>query len=412
MKLAILGGSFNPIHTGHLYLADTVLCELGYGRVLLIPALVSPFKREADAIPAQDRLDMLLAAAAADPRLGVDDTEIRRGGVSFTIDTVTDIIERYRPEGKPGLVIGDDLAADFPQWKNAGELAAKADIIIARRLDEERSLSFPFPHTSLKNAVLPVSSASVREKIASSGAWRSLLPQGARCIIEERGLYGYVRSQPAGKNSLPGQPEMDTHTGLSIVLAVENAARAVLKSSRFLHSRNTALMAYDLARRFGLDPRAAYLAGIGHDLGKALNDNELLALAKRDGKRFSAMERKKPRLLHGRAAAVLLSERFGIHNKEVLEAVACHTTGKRGMGPLAQVVYIADKIEYSRRSVDSRFRERAAGTDGGGLNFLLYAILEDNIRYLKAEGMTVAEETLKLKSKLKAELENAREIRQ
>jgi nicotinate-nucleotide adenylyltransferase len=202
MKLAILGGSFNPVHSGHLYLADTVLCELGYDRVLLIPALCSPFKREAEAVSAQDRLLMLLAAAAADPRLGVDDTEIRRGGVSFTIDTVTDIIERYRPDGRPGLVIGDDLAADFPCWKSAGELAAKTDIIIARRVGE--ALSFPFPHKSLQNAVLPLSSALIREKIASGGAWKSLVPQGARCIIEERGLYGLPQTAVTSGESAAG----------------------------------------------------------------------------------------------------------------------------------------------------------------------------------------------------------------
>jgi nicotinate-nucleotide adenylyltransferase len=202
---------------------------------------------------------------------------------------------------------------------------------------------------------------------------------------------------------------MENSGGHSLVLAVENAARAALKQPRFLHSRNTALVACDLARRFGLDPLAAYLAGISHDLGKALNDDELLALAKRDGESFSSLERKKPKLLHGRAAAVLLKERFGIHTKDVLEAVACHTTGKRGMGPLAQVVYIADKIEYSRRGVSARFRELASGNAGqtGELSALLYAVIMDNIQYLKAKGMAVAEETLKLKSKLKTAVSGA-----
>jgi nicotinate-nucleotide adenylyltransferase len=403
MKLAILGGSFNPVHAGHLYLADMAAAEFGYDRVILIPALISPFKREAETTPAQDRLDMLLAAAAADPRLGVDDTEIRRGGVSFTIDTVDDIIERYHPDGKPGLIIGDDLAADFPQWKSAEELAAKTDIIIARRV-AAGTQSFPYPHICLQNDIMAVSSAMIREKIASGGAWRSLLPQGARCIVEERRLYGCEAFQ-CGETVPLDSPDQAVR-GISLVLAVENAARAALKPQRFLHSRNTALMSHDLALRFGLDPHAAYLAGIAHDLGKALDDEELLALAKRGGKPLSPLERKKPKLLHGKAAAVLLRECFGIHNEEVLEAVAHHTTGKRGMGPLGQAVYIADKIEYSRRGVDSALREMAAGTDNraGGLAALFYAVVEDNIRYLKTKGLAIAGETLKLKSKLDKEL--------
>jgi nicotinate-nucleotide adenylyltransferase len=99
VKLAILGGSFNPIHIGHLYLADTVVSECGYDRVLLIPARVSPFKQDARAAPAPDRLDMILASVTADPRIAVDDMELNREGVSFTVDTAAEVIDRYRPEG-------------------------------------------------------------------------------------------------------------------------------------------------------------------------------------------------------------------------------------------------------------------------------------------------------------------------
>jgi nicotinate-nucleotide adenylyltransferase len=442
VKLAILGGSFNPIHIGHLYLADTVLSECGYDRVLLIPAHVSPFKQDVPAAPAGDRLDMILASVTADPALAVDDTELKRKGVSFTVDTVAGIIERYRPEGKPGLVIGDDLAADFHKWKNAEELAAKTDIIIARRIAGARTEDFRYPCTSLRNDVIAVSSGLIRERIALESSpngvpfgepgggrsvWRSLVPPGARRIIEARGLYGLSRAaglpdspdksgEPGGGRSgfggVPGVPDQRERPAdrerpaLFPAAAVEETAAAMLKRSRFLHSRNTALMAYDLARRYGLDPQAAYVAGVGHDLGKALAGDELLVLAERDGRGLSPLERKKPAILHGRAAAVLLRERFGIHNKDVLEAVAVHTTGTRGMGPLAMAVFIADKIEYSRGGTSARLRERLAGTES--LPELFHAVLEDNIRYLKAEGLDVAEETLALEAETRRAGETGR----
>jgi nicotinate-nucleotide adenylyltransferase len=418
VKLAILGGSFNPVHIGHLYLADAVLSECGYDRVLLIPARVSPFKQDASAAPAGDRLDMILASVTADPALAVDDTELNRDGVSFTVDTVVEVIERYRPEGKPGLVIGDDLAADFHKWKKAEELAAKTDIIIARRLNNARPEDFRYPCTILRNDIVAVSSALIRERIAlesapdspgvpGRAAWRSLVPPGARRIIEARGLYGLSRvpGLPAGEPE--GQAAGERGAALfSIAAAVEKAAAAALKRSRFLHSRQTALMAYDLARRYGLDPGAAYLAGVGHDLGKALAGAELFAFAERDGKGLSPLERKKPALLHGRAAAVLLRERFGIHNKDVLEAVALHTTGARGLEPLAMAVFIADKIEYSRGGTSARLRERLSGTES--LPELFHAVLEDNIRYLRAEGLDVAEETLALEAGMRRTCETER----
>ncbi|MDR2144616.1 MAG: nicotinate (nicotinamide) nucleotide adenylyltransferase [Treponema sp.] len=424
MKLAILGGSFNPIHIGHLYLADTVLSERGYDRVLLIPARISPFKQDIPAAPAEDRLDMILASVTADPGLAVDDMEIRREGVSFTVDTVAEVIERYRPEGKPGLVIGDDLAADFHKWKKAEEIAAKTDIIIACRIAGASAGGFRYPCVMLRNDSMAVSSAMIRDRIALEGApggspaWRSLVPPGARRIIEERGLYGLFRAGPFRGMSAPPnpgddpvqpprpvQPARPANRGLAFFsAAVEEAAAFELKRSRFLHSRNTALMAYDLARRYAVDPAAAYLAGIGHDLGKALDADKLLAVAERDGRGFSRFERKNPALLHGRAAAVLLRERFGIHNKDVLEAVAVHTTGARGMGPLAMVVFIADKIEYSRDV--GRFRERLTGKES--LEELFYAVLEDNIRYLKSEKWDVAEETLALESSARRACETGR----
>jgi nicotinate-nucleotide adenylyltransferase len=407
----MLGGSFNPVHSGHLYLAETALRAFGYDRVIFVPAFVSPFKQIAAAsggavgaavagaavVCAADRLDMLLASVCAMPCFGVDETELERGGVSYTIDTVKDIIERCRPEGKLGLVIGDDLCADFAKWKSAEELASLCDIIVARRV-AAGAAPFPYPHRSIQNDVMNISSAMLRERIAAGNEgkfpWRSLVPDGARRIIEERGLYG------AGGGAAAGGGEPADKGAAGGIAVIEDAVRAMLKPSRFLHSRNTALMAWDLAGRFGLDPDAAYLAGISHDMGKYLDGAGLLETARRDGKAFSALEQKKPDLLHGRAAAVLLRERFGIHNREVLEAVALHTTAAAGMGPLAKAVFIADKIEYSRRKTDPALREMAAGNAAGGgmaaLDKLFAAVLEDNIRFLRDEKLEIAEETLAL----------------
>jgi nicotinate-nucleotide adenylyltransferase len=102
----------------------------------------------------------------------------------------------------------------------------------------------------------------------------------------------------------------------------------------------------------------------------------------------------------------LLRERFGIHNKDVLEAVAVHTTGARGMGPLAMAVFIADKIEYSRGGTSARLRERLSGTDS--LVELFHAVLEDNIRYLRTNGWDVDEETLALEAETRRTCETGR----
>jgi nicotinate-nucleotide adenylyltransferase len=395
VRLAILGGSFNPVHLGHLFLADGVISAFGYDRVILIPAFQSPFKPGAQAAPPEDRLDMLAASIAADPRLTVDDCEIRRKGVSYTIDTLGDIKKRYLPEGKPALILGDDLARDFSRWKKAGEIAEQADIIIAHRMNSEE-LPFPFPHRRLKNEIMDLSSRVVRDRIRRGGNWRYLVPPGARFLIEDRGLYGIPPpdSPRPPEGALPGAGGLPPKTvSWELAGGIETAVRSLLPPGRFLHSRNTALLAHDICRRFHLDPVAGYLAGIAHDIGKPLPEDELIRLARRDGQGISPMEYKKVSLLHARAGAVLLKDRFGVHNEDILEAVRLHTIGDRSMGPLAKAVFIADKIEPSREQVTDRLREPARYP---GLDELFAAVVDETVAYLSSRNVDISESTRRL----------------
>jgi nicotinate-nucleotide adenylyltransferase len=391
--------------------ADTVLAELNYDRVILVPAFQSPFKTEQQAGGAgpRDRVDMLAASIAGDPRLTVEDYEIRRGGISYTIDTLEYIKKQYLPEGKPGLILGDDLAGEFPRWRNSGALAEQADIIIARRfLSGEQTYSYPC--RQIKNEVVAISSALVRENISAGKGWRYLVPPGARIIIEDRGLYGLDKKPPEPSEAgRPAAGPADAGEGISwpLIVRLENAAREILSPGRFLHSRNTALLAWDLCRRFNLDPRAGYLAGIVHDFGKPLDEKALMELALRDGDEITRLERKKPALLHGRAAAVLLRERYDIHDEEILTAVAWHTEGNVDMGALGKVLYIADKIEVSREGIDPALRESVfsgpaeAEDPGETLDRLFGAVLNNTVSFLRSKKMDLSEGTLRLLEKMR-----------
>jgi nicotinate-nucleotide adenylyltransferase len=391
VKLAVLGGSFNPVHVGHLYLADLVLSAFDYDRVVLVPAFQSPFKPGAASSP-QDRLAMLAASIPGDPRLVIDDCEIRREGVSYTVDTLGDIIRRYRPEGRPGLILGDDLAGDFPKWKNSGEIARLADIIVARRILSGEKV-YPYPNRQLKNEVMEVSSAMVRDRIREGRNWRYLVPGGARFIIEDRGLYGLE-----AEDRIPGAAGSGA-VSRELIVRMEDAVRRRLNPARFLHSRNVAVMTADLCRIFGLDGMAGYLAGICHDIAKPLTGDEMISLAEKDGMAISKLERKKPSLLHGRAGAVMLRERYGIPGREILDAVMYHTVCGAGMGPLAKALYIADKIEFSREGVDPALRDFAPYAEDGtpaALDRLFGKILNETAAWLRSREIDLSEGTLSL----------------
>jgi nicotinate-nucleotide adenylyltransferase len=396
LKLGILGGSFNPVHLGHLFLADQVISALKLDRVVMIPAYRSPFKLDAEGVEdnAVERIEMLAAAVAGDSRLAIDDCEIRRAGVSYTVDTLEDIIARYNPSGKPKLIIGDDLAEDFPKWRDSEKILQLADIVIARRLNTNANhaeRNYSYPHTFIDNEIMNISSKLVRKRVAKGSGWKSLVPSAVRAIIEDRKLYGFMGSGEYRRNFLQ-----------TVTLRVEAAVRDTLTPSRFLHSRNTALLSVDMCRRFGLDPAAGYLAGIAHDLAKQLDAKHMMKLAKTDGMQISPLEKEKPNLLHGRAAAVLLSEQFYIHNKDILEAVAFHTSGKDNMRALAKVVYIADKLEVSRQ-IDPALREMCYQTDQSpaALDNIFYAVLTKTVNKLQSRELDLSEDTLKLLERMK-----------
>ncbi len=189
MRLLVLGGSFNPVHIGHLVMVEEVRVEFGYDLAILVPSLRPPHKRLAEEPGAELRMEMLTLALDGDKTLAVDGCEIARGGVSYTIDTLRDVASRYRIEGKPGLILGDDLIPGFPTWRQPEELAGAADLICAHRSHKEE-LPLPFPHRYAHNSLIEVSSSQVRERISSGGAWRRLVPQPVYRFIVERGLYG------------------------------------------------------------------------------------------------------------------------------------------------------------------------------------------------------------------------------
>lgn len=219
MKIAILGGTFNPVHIGHLAMADDVCNCLGYDKVLFIPTFIPPHKQMNHVESPENRIGMLKAAFKNDPRFEVEPCEIERGGVSYTIDTVHFIIEKYKDvlDGKIGLIIGQENASEFDKWKGAEELASITDIIIAQRqkvitvdtkgfentptgnyagdFNEKDYLNvfktFKHHYVPLENLILPVSSTEIRARIAGKFGWRYLVPSGVFEYIVENKLYGH-----------------------------------------------------------------------------------------------------------------------------------------------------------------------------------------------------------------------------
>jgi len=190
MKILVLGGTFNPIHIGHLMLAEEVAAEFGYERVILVPSLVPPHKKlEGDPGPDM-RLAMVQASVEGVPLFSVSSCELERGGISYTVDTLAELIAEYCPEGKPGLIIGDDLARGFPAWRDPQGILGLADLIVAGRTGD--GFEPGFPHRRAGNMLLAISSTDIRQRIAQGKPWKWLVPAACARYIEDHALYGKV----------------------------------------------------------------------------------------------------------------------------------------------------------------------------------------------------------------------------
>ncbi|MGA2176922.1 MAG: nicotinate (nicotinamide) nucleotide adenylyltransferase [Verrucomicrobiota bacterium] len=189
MKLGLFGGSFDPVHLGHMLAAQAAREEAGLTRVFFIPAAQSPFKPAAQPAPAEQRLRLLRLALAGDTAAEIDDQEIRRGGVSYSIDTVRAYAKRF-PEAELFYLIGGDQPAQLPFWREAGELARLAQFLVIPRPGEVvAELPAPFRGQVLSGFPLAVSSSEVRRRIQAGLPFAHLLPAAVAEAVGNNRLY-------------------------------------------------------------------------------------------------------------------------------------------------------------------------------------------------------------------------------
>ncbi len=221
MKIAVLGGAFNPLHIGHCMLAESVVRELGYDRVLFVPTNIPPHKKIASDVSGKMRLEMVQKFCEASSINGkevffCEPCEIDRKGISYTYETILYLSEKYKEvlSEKLGLVLGEESAAQFYKWHESEKIARMVNFLVAKRHPDGNGIdvasfenqmldgyskdfqvrdfkeTFGYAHTMLENPILPVSSTEIRSRIAKGKAFRYLVPEPVFQYIMEHKLYG------------------------------------------------------------------------------------------------------------------------------------------------------------------------------------------------------------------------------
>lgn len=188
-RIGLFGGSFDPVHLGHLLVAQAAWEECSLSQLVFIPAAQSPFKAESPRAPASERLRLLRLALAGLAHYALDDQEIRRAGISYTIDTVREYAKRF-PAASLFYLIGADHVGQLPKWREASELARLVEFLVIPRPEAvDNPLPAPFRGQALKGFPLSVSASQIRQRVRSGLPIDLLVPAAVSEAIRNNRLY-------------------------------------------------------------------------------------------------------------------------------------------------------------------------------------------------------------------------------
>ena len=193
IKVGLMGGTFDPIHYGHLLAAETVREACGLDEIWFIPTFQPPLKSGEPGADGEARLEMVYRAIDFQPYFRAMEIELERGGISYTFDTVSALLEQY-PDRSFSVIIGSDRVNDLPRWHRIGELAEIASFIGVERpgepLDETRLPAYIRDRlTVIAMPLIEISSTEIRRRQAEGRSIRFMVPDKVYSFIKRNGLY-------------------------------------------------------------------------------------------------------------------------------------------------------------------------------------------------------------------------------
>ena len=395
MKIGVYGGTFNPIHTGHMAAAKFAMEYLQLDLLYLIPAGLPPHKALAENTPdAEHRLNMTrLAAGAIGKNVKALDIELRRTGKSYTLDTLRDLRAEH-PDDELYFFMGTDMFLTFHKWYKPEEIARLCTICAFGRSEADTEELFAVQREFLRDTlganvitlVLPkiveISSTQLREKLETGDAAAYLHPAVYGYILREK-LYG-------------------THRDLTALTLSELrcVALSMLKPKRVPHVLGTEETAAALAVRWGVDEETARRAALLHDCTKLFSREQHLALCRQYNREVDAVELQEEQLLHAKTGAIIAGEVFGAGD-DIYQAILYHTTGKADMTTLQKIIYLADYIEPTRSFCDLEALRALAMED---LDAAMLTAFTMSVDHLERKGGVVHPNSIQARDFLKDKL--------
>ncbi len=192
MKIGILGGSFNPIHHGHLIIAQRILDDFHLDSILFVPNYINPLKKNKSRVSVDDRVNMIQLAIENQSKFQLSFIEINKKNVSYTINTIQEIIKEY-PQAELYLIVGDDIINEFDQWRKPEELLEKVHLIVFKRVGVKNNIKI-LNHANVNyvdEVYTNISSTLIRNLIQNGKSINFLVPNKVKEYIYKKKLYKY-----------------------------------------------------------------------------------------------------------------------------------------------------------------------------------------------------------------------------
>ncbi|MGN0823535.1 MAG: nicotinate (nicotinamide) nucleotide adenylyltransferase [Candidatus Coproplasma sp.] len=357
MKVAVFGGAFNPVHREHVHLARLAVKELKLDKIIIMPSAISPHKSGKLAVDFWHRYECCRLAFGDIPEAEVSNYELTKGGVSYTYLTCEHIARQY-PDAERFLIIGGDMLASFPKWKNPDKILSLFTLAACAR-EERNSFSIAARKVeeqfNCKVSIIPfvgekVSSTAVRTLAALDEDFSGYVPKKVCQYIKDNGLYI-----------------------MNDVLPV----REMLKRSRWEHTLRVAIMCAENASRVGLEERRAIVMAALHDCAKYLRlDSPYL-------QGFTCPEGTSEPVIHQYSGAYVAEHTFKIDDQLILDAIKYHTTGRENMTDAGILLYLCDMLEEGRKFDGVDFLRGLFKED---IKLCFKEALYHQVRYLQSTG--------------------------
>ncbi|MCT4596578.1 MAG: nicotinate-nucleotide adenylyltransferase [Vallitalea sp.] len=374
--VGIMGGTFDPIHYGHLILAEYVLNEMNLDKIIFIPSGTPHLKSYKKVSTKKNRLKMTELGIKNNNNFKISTIEIDREGNTYTIDTIKELNKKYT-DTLFYFIIGADSLFDLLKWKDIEKLFDICNFIVANRggtyslneLQDRIKLLTNEYNAYIKLVNIPdiqISSSDIRNRIKQNKSIKYLLPGDVEKYIYKNKLY--VNNE---YNNELIKKELKKH----------------IDTKRYNHTLGVEKTAVALAKIHDIDISKANVAALLHDCAKNISNNKKIDLCKKYNIELKIEEKKNPDLVHAKVGSVIAKHIYNINDSDIINAIAYHTTGRPNMSELEKVIYISDYIEPGRTKANNLDNIRKLARKD--LDKALLAILEDTIAYLQSKNKII-----------------------